>query len=48
MVNFVSLVNGAKVYVTWKRKMLRDVIGGYEAYIHEKIYGASNFGAYKE
>ena len=29
----------------WKRKMLHDVIGGYQAYILEKIYGASNFAA---
>ena len=23
--------------------MLHDVIGGHQAYIHRKIYGASNF-----
>ena len=35
-----------KVYVAWKRKnMLHDVIGGHQAYIHGKIYGASNFAA---
>ena len=33
-----ALVIGGKVYVAWKRKMLRDVIGGYQAYIQRKIY----------
>ena len=28
---------GGKVCVAWKRKMLHDVIGGQQAYIHEKI-----------
>ena len=32
-----ALVIGGKVYVAWKRKMLHDVIGGHQAYIHEKI-----------
>ena len=36
---------GGKVYVAWKRKMLRDVIGGHQVYIYEKIDGASNFAA---
>ena len=40
MVNSVShaLVIGGEVYVAWKRKMLHDVIGGYQAYIQRKIY----------
>ena len=29
---------GGKVYVAWKRKILHDVIGGHQAYIHRKIY----------
>ena len=33
-----ALVIGGKVYVTWKRKMLHDVIGGHQAYIYEKVY----------
>ena len=33
-----ALVIGGKVYVAWKRKMLHDVIGGYQAYIQRKIY----------
>ena len=33
----MALVIGWKVYVAWKRKMLHDVIGGHQAYIHEKI-----------
>ena len=33
-----TLVIGGKVYVAWKRKMLDDVIGGHQEYIHEKIY----------
>ena len=32
-----ALVFGGKVYVAWKRKMLHDVIGGYQAYIQRKI-----------
>ena len=44
-----ALVIGGKVYVAWKRKMLHDVIGGYQAYIQRKkdlfIYEASNFAA---
>ena len=32
-----ALVIGGKVYVAWKRKMLHDVIGGDQAYIHRKI-----------
>ena len=44
----VITVIGGKVYVAWKRKMLRDVIGGHQAYIDEKIYGASNFDAGKD
>ena len=28
--------------------MLRDVIGGHQAYIDEKIYGASKFAAGKD
>ena len=32
------MVNGGKVYVAWKREMLHDVIDGYQAYVHEKIY----------
>ena len=47
MVNIVymkcALVIGSKVYVAWKRKMLHDVIGGHQAYIHREIYRASNF-----
>ena len=26
------------IHVAWKRKMLHDVIGGYQAYIQRKIY----------
>ena len=33
----MALVIGWKVYVAWKSKMLHDVIGGHQAYIHEKI-----------
>ena len=33
----VIKVIGSKVYVAWKQKMLHDVIGGHQAYIHEKI-----------
>ena len=33
-----ALVMGGKVYVAWKRKILHDVIGGHQAYIHRKIY----------
>ena len=33
-----ALVIGGKVYVAGKRKMLHDVIGGYQAYIQRKIY----------
>ena len=37
------------LYVAWKRKMLHDVIGRYQAYIQWKkdlfIYEASNFAA---
>ena len=29
---------GGKVYVAWRRKILHDVIGGHQAYIHRKIY----------
>ena len=56
MVNFDSqtmnkhkcaLVIGGEVYVAWKRKMLHDVIGGYQAYIQREIYEASNFAAAK-
>ena len=43
------MVIGGEVYVAWKRKMLHDVIGGYQAYIERKqdlfIYEASNFAA---
>ena len=49
MVNVVymicALLTGRKVYVAWKRKMLHDVIGRHQAYIHREIYGASNFAA---
>ena len=31
-----ALVIGGKVYAAWKRKMLHDVIGGHQAYIHRK------------
>ena len=31
-----ALVIGGEVYVAWKRKMLHDVIGGYQAYIQRK------------
>ena len=31
-----ALVIGGEVYVTWKRKMLHDVVGGYQAYIQRK------------
>ena len=31
------MVIGGKVCVAWKRKMLHDVIGGHQPYIHEKI-----------
>ena len=40
-----ALVISGKVYVAWKRKMLDDVVGGHQAYIHREIYGASNFAA---
>ena len=33
-----ALVIDGKVYVSWKRKMLHDVIGGHQAYIQRKIY----------
>ena len=33
-----ALVIGGKVYVAWKRKMLHDVIGSYQAYIQRKFY----------
>ena len=29
---------GGEVYVAWKRKMLNDVTGAYQAYIQRKIY----------
>ena len=32
-----ALVIGGKVCVAWKRKILHDVIGGHQEYIHEKI-----------
>ena len=39
------LVIGSKVYVTWKRKILHEVIGGHQAYIQRNkdlfIYEAS-------
>ena len=42
MVNIVymkcALVIGSKVYVAWKRKMLHDVIGGHQAYIHREVW----------
>ena len=38
----MALVIGGEVYVAWKRKMLHDVTGGYQAYIHNE---ASNFAA---
>ena len=31
-----ALVIGGEVYVAWKRKMLHDLIGGYQAYIQRK------------
>ena len=31
-----ALVIGGKVYAAWIRKMLHDVIGGHQAYIHRK------------
>ena len=31
-----ALVISGEVYVAWKRKMLHDVIGGYQAYIQRK------------
>ena len=31
-----ALVIGGEVYVAWKRKMLHNVIGGYQAYIQRK------------
>ena len=31
-----ALVIGGEVHVAWKRKMLDDVIGGYQAYIQRK------------
>ena len=32
------MVIGGEVYVAWKRKMLQDVTGAYQAYIQRKIY----------
>ena len=34
--NKMRSVIGGEVYVAWKRKMLHDVIGGYQAYIQRK------------
>ena len=45
LVNFVSQTMNGEVYVAWKRKMLHDVTGRHQAYIHREIYEASNFAA---